>query len=207
MRRWTAAQQRRVERAFEEHGLLLVQGQAEVPSIADLLAGEPVTTMGYSWDYVPAWELAWVLGARADVAECKLLRGRRTLVDRRLWPAVHALACAARPNVDSRLLDVVESRPGASGEECRAVLAIDARAFQREKGKLEQWLCVWGVERDDVEYHTHDRAWHPWSTSKIARGVKKTPPVADACATLEAAIASDVALAKLLPVRKVAVRR
>jgi hypothetical protein len=187
---------------LDERGLLLVQGQAEVPSIADVLAGEAVTTRGYSWDYVPAWDLADVLVARDDVGECKLLRGRRTIVHRRLWPAVHALACAARPNVDSRLLDLIESRPGASGEECRAVLAIDSRAFQREKGKLEQWLCVWGVDRDDVEYHTHDRAWHPWSTGKIAGGVKKVPPVADACSALSEAIASDVALAKLLPVLK-----
>ena len=159
-----------VDRALDEYGLLLVQGQADVPSIADLLAGAPVTTRGYSWDYEPAWRLADELLQRDDVAECKVLRGRRTLVHARLWPAVHALALAARPAVKSTLLDFIESRPGASGEDCRAALAIDARAFQREKGKLEQWLCVWSGERDDVDYHTHDRAWFPWAPGTIARG-------------------------------------
>jgi hypothetical protein len=168
-----------VERALAEHGMLLVQGQADVPSIADLLAGAPVTTRGYSWDYEPAWRLAAALLQRDDVAECKVFRGRRTLVHARLWPAVHALAIAARPAVESRVLDFIESRPGASGEDCRAALAIDARAFQREKGKLEQWLCIWSAERDDVDYHTHDRAWFPWSTGKIARGAG-TPGSVDA---------------------------
>jgi hypothetical protein len=162
-----------VERALVEYGMLLVQGQADVPSIADLFAGSPVTTRGYSWDYEPAWRLADELLQRDDVAECKLLRGRRTLVHARLWPAVHAAAVAARPAVNSTLLEFIESRPGASGEECRAALAVDARTFQREKGKLEQWLCVWGDERDDVDYHTHDRAWFPWKTGKIARGAGK----------------------------------
>ena len=55
--RITAAGRRRVEAALTRTGLLLVQGQAEIPSVADLLAGAPVTTRGYSWDYVPAWNL------------------------------------------------------------------------------------------------------------------------------------------------------
>jgi hypothetical protein len=173
-----------VERVLVERGLLLVQGQADVPSIADLLAGSPVTTRGYSWDYEPAWRLAAELLQRDDVAECKLLRGRRTLVHARLWPAVHGLAVAARPSVMSPLLDFIESRSGASGEDCRAALAIDARTFRREKGKLEQWLCVWSGERDDVDFHTHDRAWFPWATGKVARGAGSPGEVDDLLAVV-----------------------
>jgi hypothetical protein len=196
------AARRAVDGALVEHGLLLVQGQAEVPSIADLLAGEPVTTRGYSWDYVPAKTLAFELSARDDVGVCKLLRGRTTLVHRRLWPAVHGLAVAARANVHSALLDVIDARPGVSGEECRAVLAIDSRAFQRDKTNLERWLCVWSDERDDVDFHTHDRAWFPWSTGKIARGTNDALPADVAATVLLDALASDAKPATLFPVLK-----
>jgi hypothetical protein len=179
-----------VERVLATHGLLLVQGQAEVPSIADLLAGRPVTTRGYSWDYSPAWELSEELVTRDDVAMCKLLRGRRTLVHARLWPAVHTVAIAARPNVSSALLDLVEARPGVSGEKCKAVLGVDSRAFQREKAKLERNLCVWGGERDDVDFHTHDQAWFPWATGKLARGVRVLVPLDDAERVLLDAVAA-----------------
>ena len=53
----TAAGRRRVADALARGGLLLVQGQAEIASVADLLAGTPITTRGYSWDYAPAWNL------------------------------------------------------------------------------------------------------------------------------------------------------
>ena len=52
----TAAGRRRVERAVVQHGLLLTQGQWEIPSGADLLEGRPIKTRGYSWDYVPSWD-------------------------------------------------------------------------------------------------------------------------------------------------------
>jgi hypothetical protein len=195
------ARRRAVDDALIAHGLLLVQGQAEVPSVADLLAGAPVTTRGYSWDYEPAWRVTAELGARPDVAECKLLRGRRTLVHERLWPAVHACALAARPRVDSALLHLVEQRPGVSGDECKAVLAVDSRAFQREKGRLEQWLCVWSAERDDVDHHTHDRAWFPWATGKIATGVTTVPSFGNAATALSEAI-GGAHPAKLFPVVK-----
>ena len=92
----TTAGRRRVADALAGSGLLLVQGQAEVPSVADLLAGRPVTTRGYSWDYEPAWRLTDEYERGGDVAVVKLVRGRRTLVDRALWAPVHALAVAAR---------------------------------------------------------------------------------------------------------------
>ena len=74
------AARRATKRRLTRTGLLLVQGQAEIPSVADLLAGVPVTTRGYSWDYVPAWNLTDEYESTDDVAVVKLFRGRRTLV-------------------------------------------------------------------------------------------------------------------------------
>jgi hypothetical protein len=189
--------------------MLLVQGQAEVPSVADLLAGRPVTTRGYSWDYVPAKQLAAELAERDDVAACKLFQGRTTLVHASLWPAVHAIAHAARATVLSsesiervRLLEYVEGRPGASGDDCKLALALDAPGFRRAKHDLERWLCVWSDERDDVEVHTHDRAWFPWTTGKIAREVRTTLSLDDATSALIAVAGRESEYPALALVRR-----
>jgi hypothetical protein len=51
-------------------------------------------------------------------------------------------------------------------------------------------LCVWSDERDDVDGHTHDRAWFPWTSGKIARRVATCPMPDDAIAQLVTAVAS-----------------
>jgi hypothetical protein len=210
--RITAAGRRRVEAALGRTGLLLVQGQAEIPSVADLLAGVPVTTRGYSWDYVPAWNLTDEYEQADDVAVAKLFRGRRTLVHRRLWPAVDALAIAAREQVLARpvrtdvrrFVVLVEQRAGVPMGELREELRLERRAFDRAKRDLEQWLCVYGRERDDVEHHTHEPAFFPWSSGDIgrARGRRRPLAVDAATATLLAAVGTNAAgpAARLFPV-------
>lgn len=197
--RVTAAGRRRALAALERHGLLLVQGQAEVPSLADLHAGAPVTTRGYSWDYVPAWLLREELTARDDVALVKLVRGRSTLVHRPRWPAVEALARAARAAVLAgrakagrrELLSLVEARPGTPGEALKTALSLPTSEFQRRKNDLAAWLCVASVEQEEApEHHTHDPLWLPWREGKVARGVGRAalPDVAAAAAALLAAL-------------------
>jgi hypothetical protein len=168
----------RVERVLAMHGLLLQQGQAEIPSVADLLEGSPVTTRGYSWDYVPAWSHCDALCERADVARAKLFRGRTTLIQARHWSAVSTLAYAAAARVRARsegdplrnFLALVESTPGIAGSDIRLQLGVDAKHFQRVKSILEKRLCIFGIERDDLGYHTHELRWYPWVSSKIAHG-------------------------------------
>ncbi len=215
--RITAAGRRRVEAALIRTGLLLVQGQAEIPSVADLLAGAPVTTRGYSWDYVPAWDLTDEYENTDDVAVVKLFRGRRSLVHRRLWPAVDALAIAAREQVlarpvrtDARRFAVlVESRPGIPMGELRDELRLERRAFDRTKRDLEQWLCVYGREREDVDFHTHEPALFPWSAGAIGRACRRGRPltVDAAIETLLEAVGTGAALpaARLFPAARLLV--
>jgi hypothetical protein len=194
----TPAGRRRVEAALERRGLLLVQGQAEAPSVADLHAGAPVTTRGYSWDYMPAWRLRDELAARDDVAVVKLLRGRTTLVHRRLWPAVEALARAARAGVLAdqattgrrELLEAIERSPGAPGAALQRGLALSSAELQKRKNDLCAWLCIVGEEQDEADagHHTHDLAWSPWRAGKVARGVKRVPSVEDATTALLGAL-------------------
>jgi hypothetical protein len=193
-----------VAEALARDGLLLVQGQAEIASVADLLAGRPITTRGYSWDYAPAWNLTDEYERDRDVAVVKLFRGRRTLVQRRLWPAVDALAVAARVNAYARddldpFLAIVERSPGIPLGELRTELGLERRVFDRPKRTLESWLCVFGRERDDVDFHTHEPALFPWSEGKIARGTRKRPAPGDALDALALAAGTSTP-ARLFPV-------
>ena len=213
--RITAAGRRRVADALHAHGLLLVQGQAEIPSVADLLAGEPVTTRGYSWDYEPAWRLTAEYESGADVAVAKLFRGRRTLIDRRLWAAVDVLAgAAARVCSPVRRARPIErcsprstnSRASRSVSCAISSASIAGRSTARGRD-LEQWLCLFGRERDDVAFHTHEPALFPWSHGPIARGRRGRAPrdIEAALDLLRAApdVTADVPIARLFPAARV----
>ena len=179
----TQAGRARVAGALDRHGLLLVQGQWEIPSLADLLARRPIVTRGYSWDYVPAWRLYQELGERADVETAKLFRGRNTLIARRHWPSLQALASEAAAAVrrgaggpeSRRMLQLIESSPGIAGSELKSQLglrgAAGSRKFQRVKADLERLLCIVGTERLDLGYHTHESVWFPWTRCKSARAI------------------------------------
>jgi hypothetical protein len=200
-----------VDAALARTGLLLVQGQSELDSVADLLAGRPVTTRGYSWDYEPAWRLTEELGARPDVAVVKLFRGRRTLVHRRWWSDVDALARAARDTIATRaiatdlhrqVLARVEDRPGIPLSELRESLALERRACDRVRRDLEQWLCLFGRERTDVDFHTHEPALYPWRDGPVARGASRA--AVDPARALERLAAAASAPVRAFPVARVA---
>jgi hypothetical protein len=170
--------------AFDERGLLLVQGQGAVPSLADLIAGKVVTTRGYSWDYVPAWTLRDELESRDDVAVVKLIGGRSTVVHERHWPAVEALSDASRATLGGNvMLARIERTPGLAGRELKEALGLagkdGSRKFQRWKNELEIGLAIVGREQEDAAQHTHDAAWFPWSRSKIGQGVPGELPTVD----------------------------
>jgi hypothetical protein len=184
---------------FEERGMVLVQGQGPIPSLADLIAGRAVTTRGYSWDYVPAWTLRDELDARDDVAVVKLVGGRTTMVHARHWPAIEALSRASRATlVGNAMLARIERAPGIPGRELKEALGLTgkdgSRKFQRWKNELEVGLAIVGREQEDADHHTHDAAWFPWAASKIASGVRGAIPTID-----EAVASLDVAPA-FLPV-------
>jgi len=178
--------------AFMRLGMVLVQGQWELPSLADLIAGTPITTKGYSWDYVPAWELASTLDQHPDFADIKLWRGKRTLVHRRHSPAIEALARMSRGAIldgaagasPRDMLLLIDGDPGITGKQIQASLDWDAKTFQKHKGQLAELLAVVSKDQEEVESHTHDQMWFPWSTGKIATSMSrhKRFPTPDAAA-------------------------
>jgi hypothetical protein len=85
----------RLERLLARHGLLLLH-DAQLPSATVCIAGAPVPG---SWWGHPKGNLIYAALEQLEptVAWAKLVRGKETLVHRRLWPALVAAAASGQP--------------------------------------------------------------------------------------------------------------
>jgi hypothetical protein len=76
-----------------EHGVVLVSAQGPAPRLTDAIAGAPVK--GSWWGHPKGKQIFAVLdalGDSPDILTCRLLQNKLTMVHRRLWPALAALA-------------------------------------------------------------------------------------------------------------------
>ncbi len=83
--------------ALSKHGVLL-ETDAQLPSVASLLAGEPIR--GSWWAHRSAQDIFIGLNQLADhedVLFTKLISRKVTLVHRKLWPDLLSVACAREP--------------------------------------------------------------------------------------------------------------
>ena len=74
---------------IRKHGIVLESAQGSAPSLASVIAGEPVR--GSWWSHPRGREIFAVTRAIRDSEEvlvCRLGRGKVTFVHRRLWPAL-----------------------------------------------------------------------------------------------------------------------
>ena len=75
--------------ALVEHGMMLEAARGPLPSVAQLVAGEPIR--GSWWGHPDSHTIYDVLNTVADspdVVRTRLVNGRVTLIHRRLWPAL-----------------------------------------------------------------------------------------------------------------------
>jgi hypothetical protein len=79
--------------ALVEHGMLLESARGPLPNVAEMVAGEPIRG---SWWGHPAshaiFDALNTLAASPDVVRTRLVKGKVTLVHRRLWPALARVA-------------------------------------------------------------------------------------------------------------------
>jgi hypothetical protein len=75
--------------ALVEHGMLLESARGPLPNVAELIAGEPIkgSWWGHPQGHAIFNELQ-LLDGSPDVVRLRLVRGKVTLVHRRLWPAL-----------------------------------------------------------------------------------------------------------------------
>lgn len=77
----------------ERHGVVLASARGKAPALTEAIAGAPIK--GSWWGHPEGKRIFAVLSAvqeHDDILVCRLLAGKLTLVHRRLWPAVAALA-------------------------------------------------------------------------------------------------------------------
>jgi hypothetical protein len=74
---------------IRKHGVVLESARGPVPSLAEVIVGEPVR--GSWWSHPKSHEIFAVTQAirdSEDVLVCRLIKGKITFVHRRLWPAL-----------------------------------------------------------------------------------------------------------------------
>jgi hypothetical protein len=91
----------------ERHGVVLASAHGKAPTLTEAIAGAPIE--GSWWGHPEGKRIFAVLGAvqeHDDVLLCRLLAGKLTLVHRRLWPALAALARELPPAALARVRQV-----------------------------------------------------------------------------------------------------
>jgi hypothetical protein len=84
---------------IEKHGVVLVSANGPVPRLTEVIAGEPIK--GSWWGHPKGQQIFAILEAvtaSEEVLVCRLVRGKVTLVHRRLWPALVRLADRCSPD-------------------------------------------------------------------------------------------------------------
>ena len=74
---------------IRKHGVVLEAARGPVPSLAEAIAGAPVR--GSWWSHPKSREIFAVTRAvrdHDDILVCRLVKGKVTLVHRRMWPAL-----------------------------------------------------------------------------------------------------------------------
>lgn len=133
---------------LRRHGVVLMSARGEVPSLAAWIAGEPIR--GSWWAHPRAHEihaLERALAESPDVLFCKLLGGKRTLVHRRLWPALARVADSFAPSAVARAVDEHtarghhEAREIALAKWLPARVRAAARKLAREEAIAQLAAC------------------------------------------------------------------
>ena len=91
----------------KKHGVVLVSAKGPVLRFTEAIANEPVK--GNWWAHPKSREIFDALqkvSESGDVLVCRLVNGKRTLVHRRLWPAIARTAHMFKAEQISRIIDV-----------------------------------------------------------------------------------------------------
>jgi hypothetical protein len=159
---------------LETHGLLL-KTDTKLPSVAALVAGEPVR--GSWWAHPMSHQIFHVLNEVADhpdVLTAKLVSGKDTFIHRSIWPAFLTVAMSREPwqvkGLDKTALALLEH--------------VDEKGEVETKGDaaraLEKSLLVHG-EQEHTESGSHAKVLKSWAKWMKAAGVaspKLTPAAA-----------------------------
>ena len=140
-------------------GLLLLQDKS-LPNVVSIVTGE--TVRGSWWAHPRSHEIFRrlnELGDHPDISFCKLISGKVTLVHRRLWPALLAVATSREPWQTAGLA------PEARSLLRRVEKEGSAAASGKPVRELERRLLIFASE-EHTETGAHRKvveAWPRWA--------------------------------------------
>lgn len=142
---------------------LLLQHDTVLPCLTSLVANAPVS--GSWWSHPHAnqiYTLLNILAEHPDVLVVKLVRGKATLLHRRLWPALLGVTCAredwqfAKLSESAQALyEAVEQQgvlraTGAVPKELERRLLVQSSQVHTERGHHELQLTSWSLWAEQV---------------------------------------------------------
>ncbi len=144
--------------ALAKHGLLLLQDK-ELPSAVGIITGEKLS--GSWWSHPRAHEIFRRLEELDDAIGIKLIAGKVTFVDRKLWPAIAAVGRAREP----------WQMRGLSPAARRLLSRVDRDGSVRASGaaskQLQERLLV-NAHQEHTESGRHETVLEPWPKSPLA---------------------------------------
>ena len=187
----------RVRKVLQKHGFLMLS-DATLPSVSGLVAGEPIKG---SWWGHPAghaiYNISNALLNHPDVLVTRLIGGKVTMLDRRLWAAFFAVATegAAWQTTKlsagaTKLLAAVKRNGEIRSDAIPSALGLDAKAFAAAARDLERRLLLTS-EDVHTERGSHAkilRSWKVWRESLTGDTPAPMSDVAEARAMLETAV-------------------
>ena len=192
---------KRVEEELEQRGMLLVEGSIDFPSVAGLQADNPGKVGGFSWDSAPAHALAQDLVQQRNVVRVNLYQGMDTLVHKRMWSALDAIAtfnveavvAGAAGVKPKKLYFAVQDDPGISSEALKAEFEQDGGGpgYGFVLADLQSLLCIVNEARTDTPSSLpSDMVWYHWKRGQVSRmlGSGAPQPIEEALQTLMSAL-------------------
>lgn len=154
---------------LREEGLLLAS-DPRFPSVSTQVAGEPVK--GSWWGHPQAQEI-WSemdrLEDDPDVTVAKLVSGKVTYLDRRLWPALLAVATSGEAwqvadlsETARAIRDAVDRRGRVRSDRIPKEFGLDPKVVQRAVRELEARLLVHSAQIHTEGGH-HAKGLESWS--------------------------------------------
>ncbi len=169
--------------AFEDRGLLLA-ADVTLPSVATIVAGEPIR--GSWWGHPKSHAIFAAISGLArhpDAIAIPLVSGKVTFVHRRLWPALVAVACAREPWQTAKL------SPKARALLKRVDTAGELQASGDAVRELERRLLV-RTAQVHTDAGSHAKQVERWDRWARRVGVKPATDVADARRQIENAVSA-----------------
>ena len=172
---------RKVFRRLESRGLLL-ESDAELPSVTSLVIGSPIR--GSWWGHPRGREIFRVmvqLAARPDVIPTKLVSDKVTFVHRGLWPALLAVATSGEPwqfagisSAARSLLKEVLRQGSLRTDRLADMRRREGKTIGASARELERRLLVYS-EQVHTESGAHAKQLESWDHWAQRRQVAAAP--------------------------------